>query len=166
MKNAVRVIFFILCKGTRGNGRVGKMGSGRERVGTETGIPSAFRSRPRLPEPFPTLVSVPTVYHPDSRHLVVVPTVSRAAVRCIPDFSRPAFRPVVPIKSRRSHTVSPIPLLTAVVADVPIPFTIYHRLCVFFLTTLTMDATGLFQFGLFKFGCSSCSNSLFIFTGM
>ena len=165
MKNAVRVIFHFM-QGTLGNGRVGKMWSGPERVGTGTGIPSVFRSRPRLPEPFPTLVSVPTVYHPDSRHLVVVPTVSRAAVRCIPDFSRPAFRPVVPIKSRRSHTVSPIPLLTSVVADVPISLTIYHRLCVFLLTTLTMDATGLFQFGLFKFGCSRCSNSLFIFTGM
>ena len=56
-------------KGTRGNGRVGKMWSGRERVGTGTGIPSVFRPRPRLPDPFLALVSVPAVYRPDLRHL-------------------------------------------------------------------------------------------------
>ena len=53
-----------LPKDTRGNGRIGKMWSARERVGTETGIPSVFRSRPRLSDPFPTSVSVPTVYRP------------------------------------------------------------------------------------------------------
>ena len=59
---------------------------------------------------------------PTYRHLVPVRTVSRPAVMCfIPDFFRPAVRPVVPIPSRCSHTSSPIPQLTQV-ADVPIPF--------------------------------------------
>ena len=108
-------------KGTHGNGRVGKMWSGRERVGTGTDVPSVFRSRPRLPDPFPTLVSVPAVYRPGSRQLAPVPTVSRSAVRCVPEFSRPAVRPVVPIPSRRSRTVFPIPQLT-MAAGVPSPF--------------------------------------------
>ena len=60
-------------------------------VGTGTGIPSVIRSRPLLPDPFPTLVSVLNVYRrPDLRHLVPVRTVSRPAVRCTPDFSSPA----------------------------------------------------------------------------
>ena len=107
----------IFRKGARGNGRVGKEWSGREQVGTGTRIPSVFRSQLRLPDPFPSLVSVPTVYRPAVRHLVPVPTVSRPAVRCIPDSSS------AQLPSRRSHTVSPIPKLT-IVADVLVPFTI------------------------------------------
>ena len=117
-------------KGTRGSGRVRKMWSVRERVRTGTGMPSTFRSRPRLPNPFLTLVSIPAIYRPDLGHLVRVPTVFRPAVRCISGISRPTVCPVVPIRFRRSHTVLPIPQL-AVVADIPIssqPTFIYSRL--------------------------------------
>ena len=94
--------------GTRGSGRVGRMWSGRKRVWAGTIIPSVFRSRTRLPGPFPTLFSVPTVYHPDLQRLVPVPTVSRPAVMFIPGFSCPAVRPVVRIPSLRSlsHNLS------------------------------------------------------------
>ena len=35
-----------------------------------------------------------------------------------------------------------------------------HLPCVYFLHHTTMDTTGLFLFGLFNFGCDSCSSSL------
>ena len=78
---------------------------------TGTGIPSVFRSRPRLPDSFPTSASVLAVYRPDLQHLVPVPTVCRPAViiMWIPDFSRPTARSVVPIPSRPSLTISPHP---------------------------------------------------------
>ena len=92
-------MFAEILKGTRGNGRVGKMSWGPERIGTGTGIPSVFRCRPRNPDPFPTSVSVPPpVYRPDLHNLVPVPSVSRPVVMCIPDFN-PSRRPLVPIKS-------------------------------------------------------------------
>ena len=102
--------------------RVGN-GSGRERESRVYFVPDR-----KLPTPSRPWSYIPTVRRPNSRRLVPVPTVSRPAVRCFPEFSRPAVRPVVLIPSRRSHTVSPIPQLT-VVADVPIPS--YHRLYFF-----------------------------------
>ena len=75
--------------GPEKNGRVGN-GSGRELESRVNFVPDRdfpTPSRPRYLFP-------PSVYRPDLRHLVSVPTVSRPAVMCIPDFSRPAVRPV------------------------------------------------------------------------
>lgn len=58
--------------------------------GTGRGENCVFRSRPQLRDPVPTSISFPTVYYPDLWHLVPIPTISRPAVNCIPDFSRPA----------------------------------------------------------------------------
>ena len=104
-------------KGTRGIGRVRKMWSGRERVGTVTRIPSCFRSRQRIPNPSPSLVSVPNAYRPNVRHLVPVPTVFRPAVRCIIDFSLPVVCAVVPLSHHDVRTTQFLPspkLLTTV----------------------------------------------------
>ena len=106
-------------KATRGSGLIGKVWSGREQVGTGTGIVCVFCSRPPFPDPYETSISVSTVYRPNLWRLVAVPTVSRPAVRCIPDLSRPAVRPDAPAPSRRSHTFAPSSPLTYV----PIPFT-------------------------------------------
>ncbi|CAN0557307.1 unnamed protein product, partial [Laminaria digitata] len=105
-------------KGTRGKSWDGKMWSGRERYGIRERESRGYF----VPDPFPSLVYVPTVYRPAVKRLVRVPTVSRSAVRCPPDFSRPTVCPVVPIPSRRWHAFFPIPQLTSG-ADVPIPFT-------------------------------------------
>ena len=127
--SALPFLAFPTCfEGTRGNGRVGKMWPDRERVGTKTGIPSVLRSRPRLPDPFPTSVSVPAVHRPNLRLHVPVPAVSRPPVkvysrrfpsRCpsscshpIPAFAHDFSHPARHISGR----------------DVPIPITIYHGL--------------------------------------
>ena len=113
-----------LPKDTRGNGRIGKMWSARERVGTETGIPSVFRSQRRLPAPSRrrSLFPVPAVYRPDLRHLVPVPSVSRFVVMCMPTSASRTVRLATcshPVPTF-AHTVSPIPQLT--LEDAHIPF--------------------------------------------
>ena len=108
-------------------------GSGRERESRVSFVPERN---------FPTYLIAGTVYRPDLRYFVPVPTVSPPAMRCVPDFFRPAVRPVVPMPSRRSHQISPIPQLSSV-ADVPIPFTMG---CIFSTSYDYTDATGLFQF--------------------
>ena len=49
------------------------MWSGRERYGAGTANNVIFRSRPRVPDPSRSSVSVPAVYHPAVRGLVPVP---------------------------------------------------------------------------------------------
>ena len=106
-----------------------RLGSSRENVvgsGTgrdENGNPECISFPTATSRPLPDLGLCSVVYRPDLRHFVPVPTVSSLAARFISNFSRPAVRPVVPISSRRSHTVFPIPQLTTctIVADVPIP---------------------------------------------
>ena len=142
---------------TRDNGRAGKMWSCREWVGTRTEIPSVFRSRPRLPDPFPTLVSVSTVFCPDLRHLVPVPTVARPALKGVfqtfPPFRRPPSC---------SHS---IPTFEHIYSH---PITHYnsgrffpshfHRLCIHFPHHMTTDSYR------HNFSCSTlliyCDNSL------
>ena len=60
-------------------------------VGTETrrdgnGEPRDFSFPTAISRPFPSLVSVPAVYHPAVRRLVPVPTVSRLTVCPLPGF--------------------------------------------------------------------------------
>ena len=74
-------------KGARGNSRVGKMWSGRERESRVCFVPDRDS---------PTSVSVPTVYRPDLWHLVSVPTVSRPAVSVFTAFSVPLSAQLFP----------------------------------------------------------------------
>ena len=119
-------------KDTRGKSRDGKKrsGRGRERDGTGTESRVIFRSFPTaISRPFPSLVSVPAVYHPVVRRLVAVPTVSRPTV-CL----------FVPIPSRRSHTNSPIPHLTIIFPQL---FTVHLPPAFSFPHHMTMYATNL-----------------------
>ena len=104
-------------KGTRGNIRARKMWSCRERAGTTTGIPSAFCSRPRSPDPIPDLG---LCSHRLWSRLAV--SCSRRAATRVFDSSRPAVHPVAAIPYRSSRTISPVPQIT-LVADVSTPFT-------------------------------------------
>ena len=82
------------------------VGSGTGRYGN--GNPECISFPTATFRPLPDLGLCSHRLPSDLEHLVPVPTVSRPAVMCIPDFSRPAVRSVVPIPSRRSHTISPI----------------------------------------------------------
>ena len=100
-----------------------RYGSERERHGTGTGNHGIFRSRPRVPDPSRSWFLFPPSTIPPYGvlfpfRLFSVPILSTQ----FPTVSRPSVCPVVPIPSRRSHTVSPIPHLT-IEAVIPIPFT-------------------------------------------
>ena len=98
-------------------------------VGTETrrdgnGEPRDFSFPTAISRPFPSLVSVPAVYHPAVRRLVPVPTVSRLTVCPLPGFfpfhRLPSCSHPIPIFAHNfSHPASP----NNIGAVISIPFT-------------------------------------------
>ena len=133
-RNKIFSIFanFVKFSDTRGKSRDGN-GTGREQETRDFSFPTA------ISRPFRSLVSIAAVYHPVVWRLVSVPTVSRPTVRPLPNcFPSHRLYPVVPIPSRRPHTISPIPHLNVILGQL-LPF---HLPPVFsFPHHMTMDAT-------------------------
>ena len=112
------------------------VGTGTGRDGN--GKPRDFSFPTTISRPFPALVSVPVVYHPVVRCLVLVPTVCRPTVRRLPDCFPPhrlpsCSHPIPTFAHNFSHPAS-----TNIILGQLFPF---HLPSIFSIHNMTMDAT-------------------------